>query len=48
MKETWKPSEEQIHIIGLAIANLQPLGHYSLCSELEDLKKDLEKLRNDK
>ena len=44
-KEKWIPTEEQIHIIGLAIANLQPLGHFSLCAELDDLRKDLEKLR---
>ena len=41
----WTPTEEQIHILGLAISNLQPLGHYYLCAELDDLKKELEKLR---
>ena len=40
----WKPSEEQIHIIGLAIANLEPTGHHSLCHELEQLKDNLKKL----
>ena len=44
-KEKWIPTEEQIHSLGLAIANLQPLGHYYLCAELDDLKKELEKLR---
>ena len=44
LRPHWKPSEEQIHIIGLAIANLEPIGHHSLCCELEQLKADLKKL----
>ena len=45
MKPRWKPSDENIHAIGLAIANLNPIGHYSLCDELNELRDNLLKLK---
>ena len=45
LRPSWKPSEEDINAIGLAIANLNPMGHLTLCGELNSLKHELLKLK---